>query len=427
MKTQQTDSSGHMMNRGFGRGFWGTLITLMFLVGGLELYGALSLHQQITDVMEPAGSRADPHKQATLSSQESEGEPSKMRSASWRERLINETFKSASDEYSSLIKDLRTEVKNSFRESRRKVDSRVDDWADWYFSVIGEYARLGHLGAQAIGKSTLDEYMIEQLSKRVFGPAEVFEDLASLNQEVERRFSERHKEVISHLERMLRGQKESKKKELSEQERLLIEEKLSKIERLNHVATVSPLALAAKLTSLGGVKAGLKFLVSRSAMKAATAGGAKVAAAGGAKVAAAGGAKVVAASGAKLAAKGAVKVGAKAGQASALASGASAAALCSPLGPIAALCGVTAGVVTWFAVDKAIVEIDELMNREDFVRETRHEFTVLMNSLEGEVLNDLEHYHSQVIELMVSDQEEHLDTPPKSTRLVDQIQTAPKP
>ena len=40
-------------------------------------------------------------------------------------------------------------------------------------------------------------------------------------------------------------------------------------------------------------------------------------------------------------------------------------AICAPTGPVAILCGVTAGLVTWFSVDKALVELDEAMNREE--------------------------------------------------------------
>ena len=446
MSERRQSEPDRMINRGFSWGFWGTLITLMILVGGIELYGALSLHRQITEAIESphAGDARDDLKGAASTNKA-------LETSSWRTRLINETFNSASGEYSALSGELRAHIKAKLKVSRQRVDAKVNDWADWYFSVIGEYARLGHLGAQAVGKSNLDEFMVEQLSKRVFKPAGVFEDLAALNKEVEQRFTQRHKEVISHLKRVMKNHAESNKGEISDQERALIEDKLSRLDRLTHVATISPLALAAKLGSIGGVKAGLKVLISRSAMKAATAGGAKVAAAGGAKVAAASGAKVAAASGAKVAAasgakaaavsgakvaamsgakvaaKGAVKVGAKAGaEVGALATGASAAALCAPLGPVAALCGITAGVVTWFAVDKAIVEIDELINREEFVAESRREFIALMDTLENETLSDLDRYQSQILKLMVSEQVEQLDKPPQSTRLVDQLQVSPE-
>lgn len=40
-------------------------------------------------------------------------------------------------------------------------------------------------------------------------------------------------------------------------------------------------------------------------------------------------------------------------------------ALCAPTGPAAILCGVTAGLITWFTVDKALIELDEVLNREE--------------------------------------------------------------
>ena len=39
--------------------------------------------------------------------------------------------------------------------------------------------------------------------------------------------------------------------------------------------------------------------------------------------------------------------------------------LCAPAGPLAILCGVAAGLATWLAVDKALVELDEQLNREE--------------------------------------------------------------
>jgi hypothetical protein len=39
-------------------------------------------------------------------------------------------------------------------------------------------------------------------------------------------------------------------------------------------------------------------------------------------------------------------------------------AICAPSGPVAVFCGVTAGLITWLSVDKALVEIDEVLNRE---------------------------------------------------------------
>jgi hypothetical protein len=49
---------------------------------------------------------------------------------------------------------------------------------------------------------------------------------------------------------------------------------------------------------------------------------------------------------------------------SVLLSSAGAAALCSPGGPLAAICGIVAGTLTWLAVDKAFVEVDEALSRD---------------------------------------------------------------
>lgn len=417
MNHQQNNEVEESVNRGFSRGFWGTLITLIILVGSVEFYGAIALHEQIKEVIDPNAAQ-----RSKRSSTEPLSNDLPARSSSWRNRLISETFRSASGEYQSLTQELKTSIKSSFKRSRAKVDDQVDAWADWYFSVIGEYARLGHLGAQALGKSNLEDYMITQLSERVFGPAAVFKDLAELNREVERRFSERHREVISHLEKVVKSDPNAHSETMSDEDRRFVNTRLQQLESLNHVATLTPLGLATKLTSLGGVKAGLKFLASRAATKATSAGAIKIVASGGAKGAIAGGTKAVIAGGAKVGAKVGAKAGAKVGaKAGALATGTSAAILCSPLGPIAAICGVTAGVVTWFAVDKVIVEVDELINREQFVADTRRELSALMDTLQSEVESDLDLYHSQILHTILSERAEELDQQPRPTRLIDQI------
>jgi hypothetical protein len=74
-------------------------------------------------------------------------------------------------------------------------------------------------------------------------------------------------------------------------------------------------------------------------------------------------AKVAATKGFQAAAGLAGKVAAKKGG-SVLLSAAGGAALCSPGGPAAAICGVLAGAAAWLAVDKAMVEIDEARLRD---------------------------------------------------------------
>jgi uncharacterized membrane protein len=75
-------------------------------------------------------------------------------------------------------------------------------------------------------------------------------------------------------------------------------------------------------------------------------------------------AKVVAKNSFKAAAAVAGKVTAKKGGAILLTAGA-AAAVCAPGGPLAVLCGIAAGAVTWLTVDKVMVEIDEALFRDE--------------------------------------------------------------
>jgi hypothetical protein len=75
-------------------------------------------------------------------------------------------------------------------------------------------------------------------------------------------------------------------------------------------------------------------------------------------------AKVAAKNGFKAAAAMAGKVTAKKGGSILLSAGA-ATAVCAPGGPLAVLCGVAAGAVTWLAIDKALVEIDESLFRDE--------------------------------------------------------------
>ena len=75
-------------------------------------------------------------------------------------------------------------------------------------------------------------------------------------------------------------------------------------------------------------------------------------------------AKVAAKNSFKAAAAMVGKVTAKKGG-SILLSATAATAVCAPGGPLAVLCGIAAGAVTWLAIDKALVEIDEALFREE--------------------------------------------------------------
>ena len=108
-----------------------------------------------------------------------------------------------------------------------------------------------------------------------------------------------------------------------------------------------------------------------------------------------------------------------------LATGASATAACAPIGLAAPLCGIIAATATWVAVDKAIVEIDELINRDEFEEQLKLELESMMDEIEAEVLLGLDQHQEQVFKLLFEAQERRVDTPPPSTRIADQFKAPP--
>ena len=94
----------------------------------------------------------------------------------------------------------------------------------------------------------------------------------------------------------------------------------------------------------------------------------------------------------KLAAKVAAKSAAKAaGKMGAVLAGAGTGALaCSWAGPAAVLCGAAGGVVTFIAVDSAVVRIDAYFNRADFERDLAEMVDALRADIEAKALAALQ-------------------------------------
>ena len=205
------------------------------------------------------------------------------------------------------------------------ISAGVDGYLDWYFTVLGEYQRL----ATAFTEDTAAA-MREQLEQHLFASSDFSNRLAVLDRSVAQQSVSGFSSFAPAL-----------------------------AERLEHApCETGPLNLApfrdldrdklkASIAATSGIGAGAitsKALASKTA--AAVAG------------------KVAAKSSLKGGAALASKTLAKKGTSSLLSAGAGT-ALCAPAGPLAILCGVTAGVVTWFGVDKILVEADEAFNRED--------------------------------------------------------------
>lgn len=210
-----------------------------------------------------------------------------------------------------------------------EVEKGVDRYLDWYFTVIGEYERLL---ASVAGDFTVA--MAERLEHELFGANRFVERLEEASVAIEAKASS---ELAATAE--LLGQRAAA--EVKGEPCRLEGVSLHALGDLDHDR------MRAAVAATGGAAAGAvtaKLLAEKA--------GAAVAA------------KVAAKNSFKAAAAVAGKVTAKKGGSILLTAGA-ATAVCAPGGPLAVLCGVAAGAVTWLTVDKVMVEIDEALFRDE--------------------------------------------------------------
>jgi hypothetical protein len=210
-----------------------------------------------------------------------------------------------------------------------EVEKGVDRYLDWYFTVIGEYQRL----LASVG-GDFTAAMTERLDQELFGASRFVEQLAEANGAIEAKVSSELAATAKQL-----GQRAAT--EVKAEPCRLEGVSLHALGDLDHDR------MRAAVAATGGATAGVvtaKLLAEKA--------GAAVAA------------KMAANSSLKAAAAVAGKVTAKKGGSILLTAGA-AAAVCAPGGPLAVLCGVAAGAVTWLTVDKVMIEIDEARFRDE--------------------------------------------------------------
>ena len=198
------------------------------------------------------------------------------------------------------------------------IEQGVDRYLDWYFTVIGEYQRLA-----AVFTADVAQTMREQLEKHLFADSDFDVQLGMLDGDLEQMTTERFAQLAPQLRQELAGANCN-----------IGQLSLTSLSELDHDT------LRASVAATSGIGAGIvtsKVLAGKTT--AAVVG----------KVAA----KKSFQTGAALA----TKTLAKKGSSTLLSAGAGA-AICAPTGPVAILCGVTAGLITWFTVDKVLVELE---------------------------------------------------------------------
>lgn len=211
-----------------------------------------------------------------------------------------------------------------------EMDPGVDAYLDWYFTVIGEYQRLWSL--------TQDDFadlMTTRLQSSIFKTIDFENRIEAVVARVSVDSQERMLNSAQLLRTLITAETEAKPC-------LRYDSNISVLDSLERDRLRATIATSSGAAVVGA--AGTKVLAS--------------------KVSSATVAKLFGKKSVQLAAGLAGKVTAKKGG-SILLSSTGATLACAPGGPLALVCGVAAGVVTWFTVDKAAVEIDELRFREE--------------------------------------------------------------
>jgi hypothetical protein len=235
-----------------------------------------------------------------------------------------------------------------------RVEGGVDAYLDWYFSVVGVYTRLA---AHVLKREE------NHLERRLFVDTRAGEALAEMSSRMAADVAPRLTAVAAQLGPSLRTEADS-----HPCVRQAIDmPKLPAIEReMVHVSAsiasgVTVGALTARVAAGRFSSAAAARLASRRAYgSAAGVAGRVVGKRGGSLVASAG-------------------VGA---------------AACAPGGPLALLCGLVAGAITWITVDKAVVMIDELRFRD----EMRGEILDAVREQKAELARELRAVHGAAID-----------------------------
>ena len=242
-----------------------------------------------------------------------------------RAKLAKKLDKGIVNERQQAIDDVDSTVDQGLDRIFADVESGVDIYLDWYFTVIGEYQRLA-----AVFTADVAAAMNDNLEKYLFSQSDFENQLDYLDSMVEYSITERFSRIALTLD-----------VELDNAPCDIGRLDLTPLIKLNEDK------LRASVAAASGVGAGIVT----SKVLAKKAAGAVVG-----KVAA----KKSIQSGAALASKALAKKGTSAALSAVVGT-----TVCAPTGPMAILCGVTAGVVTWLTIDKVLIEIDEALNREE--------------------------------------------------------------
>ncbi|RTZ73784.1 MAG: hypothetical protein DSZ00_05720 [Gammaproteobacteria bacterium] len=318
-------------------GFFGVLVLLALLSAAALLKGSRELAETRTPVAAEPVWRIIVH-----------GEVHLLDEAAFKQ-FQAQLEKSVDGRLSGLLQDSDALIEKKVEALFAPVHAAVPRYADWYYSLTGEYLRYAHaLGSGVVG------YMEEKLREILFDETGVEQALAELPRQLQ-------PEMVRMLGRAGQGV-------LADLSAGLRQDQAEKVPLQWELAGEVPMdALVSEELMPSGGLAGRQLF----SLGAGAGAGVLVAKGGGAllvkkMVASVAGGKsfqLAAGMAGKLAAKSAAKGG------SVLAGAGTGALICTPGGPLALLCGAAAGIATWLAVDLVVLEVDEQLNREELEAE----------------------------------------------------------
>ncbi|MEX2497130.1 MAG: hypothetical protein WD448_13625 [Woeseia sp.] len=241
------------------------------------------------------------------------------------------------------------------------VQQRLPAFADWYYSLGGEYTRLAMMAMAWVNLADGD-YVANRAADMLFRDSDWDSDLARMESETAARVQGHHEQVredwLSELTRRLSAHRVptpltmpgAEPAARSGQIRLdaLVGEVMAQ-ERAALETRVSISTLAA-----GGAMVGPGLWRAASRRSATTTG--------------------------RAISRGLGRGAARAGSAAA-----GGAAVCAPSGPVALGCALLAGAATWLAADWVLLRIDEHVNRDEMLRALE----ISLSALRGEMERDL--------------------------------------
>ncbi|MGJ8689694.1 MAG: hypothetical protein ACSHXZ_09255 [Gammaproteobacteria bacterium] len=293
---------------------------------------------------------------------------------SWLKTFTAEYFAAA-----ELVnrEQVHTQISVHLDSSFARVEERLPVFADWYYSLRGEYSRLAMAALSATSLADGD-YVARRAAQLLF-PEQIWESgLRALE--------------VSSNESLLSSHQSTRREWLKQvQGRFNAQRVPAPIDHLQGQLPVLNLnALNQQLSALEEISA-LDNRIALSSLGAAGLAGPALWRAVAARNALAS-SRVLASTGARGSAR--------------IASAAGGAVICAPGGPLAIACAAGAGIATWLATDWLLLQVDEAINRDDLIETMSTGLLDLRKGLEQELLTA---YDARLAALQSASQEQILE------------------